>query len=112
MIEHETGGRLFDAKVFTKGLDSLDPRSLFFIGDLTRDVPDQIGWKVKPFYNMLSGVGLPGDGELDVASDLAVTVASGAVDFALGATFIAVLLPVAVFRMLAVEAPKVSMDVT
>lgn len=60
---------------------------------------------------MLSSVGLPRDGQLDVTSDLSVAVASSAVDFALGATFVAVLLSVSVFGVLAVKAPRDGRDV-
>lgn len=54
---------------------------------------------------MLGGVGFPGDGQLYVAAYLTVAIAGGAVDFALGAAFAAVLLAVSVFGVLAVKAP-------
>ena len=53
---------------------------------------------------MLSGVGLPRDGELDEAANVTVALARGAVDFSFGSTFVAVLLPVAMLRVLAVKA--------
>lgn len=46
VIEHETGGRLFNAKVFSEGLNGLDPWSLFFVSHLSRDIPDEIRRKV------------------------------------------------------------------
>ena len=48
---------------------------------------------------------LPRDRELDVAPDLPLAVAGGAAHLALGVALLAVLLAVAVLRVLAVEAP-------
>ena len=60
---------------------------------------------------MLGGISFPRDGKLDVTSDLPMAVAGCAIHFTLGAALGAVLLAMAVFRVLAVKAPRASKSV-
>ena len=57
---------------------------------------------------MLGGICFPSDGKLDVTSDLPMAIAGCAIHFTLGPALGAVLLAMPMFRVLAVEAPKVS----
>ncbi len=72
---------------------------------LARDIPDEVARQVESFNNVLGSVRLPRDRQLDEAADVAATLARGAVHLALGSAFIAVLLAVAVFAVLAIETP-------
>ena len=107
MVEDKAGRGFLDAQVLSEGVDGLHSSRLFLVSHLARDVPDQVRGQVQPLDDVLGGVGLRGDGELDVASDLAVAIACGAVDFTLGPALTAVLLSVSVFGVLAVEAPSI-----
>ena len=105
VVEHKAGRGFLDAQGLPKGIDGLDPWSLLLVSHLTRYVPYEVSRKIQSLYDVLGGVGLPSYGELDVAADLPMAIAGVAVHFAFGAALGAVLLAVAVFRVLAVEAP-------
>ncbi len=65
-------------------------------------------WQLELVDDVLCGVDLPGDGELDVAADLALALADDAVDLALLVALLAVDLAAAAAvrrRVVAVEAP-------
>lgn len=97
VIEHKAGRGLFNTEAFSKCVDGLDPRGLLLVGHLSGHVPDQVCGQVQSFYDVFRSVGLPCNGELDIASDLTGAIASGAVHLALGSAFVAVLLSMAVF---------------
>ena len=101
----EVVGSLLDVLVGDGGGERPDLGRLLLEGHLPRHVPDQVVGQVQLLHDVLRRVHLPCDGELDVAADLSLPVAGGAVDLALGAALGAVLLPVAVLGVLAVEAP-------
>jgi hypothetical protein len=105
MVEDEAGGGFLDAQIFSKCIDGLNTRRLLLVGHLSRDVSDEIGGQIQPLDDVLGCVGFPSNGQLDVAADLAVAFASSAVHFAFRSAFAAVLLAMAVFGVLAVEAP-------
>ena len=103
VVAHQLQRGVLDV-VVVDVLKCFDAGRLFLERDLSRYVPDEVARQIELFHDVLERVNLPRDGELNVAPDLTLAVAHGAVDFSLGIALLAVGLTVTVFGMVAIKA--------
>lgn len=91
MVEDELSGSEADGGI-SEARQGSDPGAFLFVDHLARHLADQVFRKGRGFLdNVFRGVGLPSDGETDVAANLAVRVTGRTRHAAFGVAFEAVL---------------------
>lgn len=86
VVEHQLGGRQADGRI-GKVMQRRDARAFLFVDHLARNLADEIFGQRRFGHYVLGSVGLPRDGQTNVAPDLAVAVARRARHSALGVAF-------------------------